>query len=98
MMSQMPPINQGPMHNPGYSNMGPGGPGGIEAPGATASMIMGIISIVVNIPIGGLILAYLGFQKAGEAKALIAQNPGMYSNAGTAQAGYVLCIIGMCLG
>jgi hypothetical protein len=98
MMSQMPPVN----FNPGYSGGGgPGqydGPGGLEAPGATASMIMGILSIVVNVPIAGLIVAYLGFKKAGEAKALIARNPGMYNNAGTAQAGYILCIIGMCLG
>src|SRR5688572_268658 len=92
MMSQMPPTNQGPMFNQGYS----GNPQ--EAPGATASMVMGIITIVFNIPIVGLIVAYIGFQKANEARALIAQNPGMYTNAGVAQAGYILCIIGMCLG
>ncbi len=69
-----------------------------ELPGATASMVLGIISIVFNVPLVGLILAYIGFQKAKEAKALSDAHPGYYTNAGIAQAGYILSIIGMCLG
>lgn len=87
-MTQMqPPMSPGPMH-----------PYQQEAPGATTGMVLGIISIVFNVPIVGLILAYIGFQKSREAKALIEMNPSMFSNAGTAQAGYILSIIGMCLG
>ena len=69
-----------------------------DAPGATASLVLGIVSIVVNIPIGGLILALIGLQKARSAKALSDANPGYFTNAGVAQAGFVCSIIGICLG
>ena len=69
-----------------------------EAPGATVGLVLGIISVVLHIPIASLVVAIIGFQKAREAKSLIDANPGAYTNTGVAQAGYVLTIIGMCLG
>ena len=73
-------------------------PASQEVPGASTALVLGIITIVVHIPIISLILAYIGFQKAREARTLIEMNPGVYTNEQTAQAGYVLTIIGMCLG
>jgi hypothetical protein len=86
-MTQLPPTYPGPLHT-----------GSREAPGATAGMVLGIISIVFNAPIVGLILAWIGFTKSRDAKAMCEMNPGQYTNAGVAQAGYILCIIGLCLG
>ncbi len=69
-----------------------------ELPGATAGLVLGICSIVFSGPIIGLILGFLGFQKSREAKQTAAMNPGIYANAGIAQAGYVCSIIGLILG
>ena len=84
-MTQLPPTIPGPMISR-------------EAPGATASLVLGIISVVFNIPLVGLILALVGLSKARSAKALCDAHPGMFSNAGVAQAGMILSIIGICLG
>lgn len=84
-MTQMPPTIPGPMVSR-------------EAPGATASLVLGIISVVFNIPVVGLILALVGLSKARHARALCDANPGYFSNAGVAQAGMILSIIGICLG
>jgi len=69
-----------------------------EAPGATAGLVLGILSIVLGFPVVQLILAYIGFTKSKEAKRLCEANPGMYSNAGVATAGYICSIIGLVLG
>ncbi len=69
-----------------------------ELPGATAGLVLGICSIVFSGPIIGLILGFIGFQKARGAKQVAEINPGIYSNAGVAQAGYVCSIIGLILG
>lgn len=90
-MSQMPP----PSTPPGPPT---GMPVLTEAPGATAGLVLGIISIVFSMPIVGAILAFIGFNKSKEAKMLCEMNPGMYSNAGVAQAGYITSIIGLILG
>lgn len=83
-MSQYPPVQPGQMVSR-------------DAPGATASLVMGIISIVFSVPIVGLILAWVGMTKGKAAKMMCDANPGYYTNAGVAQAGYVICIIGMVL-
>ncbi|HWB18970.1 MAG TPA: hypothetical protein VG711_01625 [Phycisphaerales bacterium] len=69
-----------------------------ELEGATASLVLGIITIVFNVPIIGLILALIGFSKAKAAKQKATMHPGLYSNAGIAEAGYVICIIGIVFG
>jgi hypothetical protein len=75
-----------------------GAPGLTEAPGATAGLVLGIISVVFSMPVVGAVLAYIGFNKSKEAKAHCEMNPGMYSNAGVAQAGYIVSIVGLVLG
>jgi hypothetical protein len=103
-MSQMPPPDQPPEQSwsPGQPmppmTQGPMGPGPREAPGATAGLVLGICSIVFSWPILGLILAWIGFIKSRDAKALCEQNPGVYSSHGVAQGGYICPIIGLCLG
>jgi len=113
-MSQMPPPppEQPPPEQPWSPGqppgqpmppMMPGAPGPMmrgyqDAPGATAGLVLGICSIVFSWPIVGLILAWIGFTKSRDAKALCELNPGMYSNYGVAQAGYICSIIGLCLG
>ncbi len=69
-----------------------------ELPGATAGLVLGICSIVFSGPIIGLILGFIGFQKSRAARRVAEMNPGIYSNAGVAQAGYVCSIIGLILG
>ncbi len=69
-----------------------------ELPGATAGLVLGICSIVFSGPIIGLILGFIGFKKSREAKQVAEMNPGIYSNAGVAQAGYVVSIVGLILG
>lgn len=70
----------------------------IEAPGATAGLVFGILSIVLSWPIVGLILAFIGLSKSKDAKLLCESEPDVYSGEGLAQAGYVCSIIGICLG
>jgi hypothetical protein len=76
--------------------MGPMGPP--ELPGATAGMVLGICSIVFSGPLVGLLLGFLGLMKSKEARQFAEMNPGLYANAGVAQAGYVCSIIGLILG
>ncbi len=89
-MTQIPILPQAPPPGP---PMAPP-----ELPGATAGLVLGICSIVFSGPIIGLILGFIGFQKARGAKQVAEINPGIYSNAGVAQAGYVCSIIGLILG
>ena len=69
-----------------------------EVPNATASMVLGILSIILSMPVVGVVMAFIGFSKAKEAKAAIAMNPGAFNNQGIAQAGYVCSIVGLVLG
>ncbi len=85
-MTQMPPPQNPQMMHGG------------ELPGATTGLVLGICSLVFSAPIVGLILAWLGYSKSRDAKALGEQNPGAYTNLGVAQAGYIVSIIGMIMG
>ncbi len=69
-----------------------------ELPGATAGLVLGICSIVFSGPLIGLLLGFLGLLKSREAKQFAEMHPGIYANAGVAQAGYVCSIIGLILG
>ena len=69
-----------------------------EAPGATAGLVLGILSIVASFPILGLIFAWIGFSKSKEAKMMCESYPHLYSNGGMATAGYVCSIVGLVLG
>lgn len=69
----------------------------VDAPGATAGLVFGILSVVMSGPIIGLIFGWLGLSKSKQARAAIAANPGYYSGDGVAQAGYVCSIVGLCI-
>lgn len=64
-----------------------------NAPGATASLVCGIIGLFVV----GLILGIIAIVQGNKAKRLIAQNPDMYGGSGFASAGVVLGIIDLVL-
>jgi len=68
-----------------------------EAQGATAGLVLGILSIVFVIPLLGLIMPFFGLSMWRSAKTLVDANPGAYSNGGVATAGYVCNIIGLIL-
>ncbi|MHC4415857.1 MAG: hypothetical protein ACYS0G_11295 [Planctomycetota bacterium] len=80
----------------------PPAPGPVVAPpslpGATAGLVLGICSIVFSWPVVGLVLGFIGLQKSRGAKQMDEMNPGVFANAGVAQAGYVCSIIGLVLG
>jgi hypothetical protein len=69
---------------------------GPEAPGATAGLVLGILSIVFSGPIIGLIFGIIGLMKSREAKAFCEMHPDSPS-AGIAQAGFICSIIGTCI-
>ena len=69
-----------------------------ELPGATAGLVLGILSIVLSMPLVGVILGFLGLHKSRQAKQMAALNPGVYSNEGIAQAGFVCSIVGLIFG
>jgi len=71
-------------------------------PNATASLVLGIISIVLCWCYGliGLILGIIGFVLGNKAVALYKQSPGVYSEASykNASAGKICSLIGLILG
>ncbi len=69
-----------------------------ELPGSTAGLVLGICSICLSFPVVGLILAFIGFKKSKEARALYQSNPTAYSSEGIAYAGYICSIVGLCIG
>jgi hypothetical protein len=69
-----------------------GGPAPVEkanAPGAVASLVCGIIGLIIC----GLILGAVALSMALKAKKAIKENPDMYKGGGMATAGLVLGII-----
>lgn len=71
----------------------------IEAPGATAGLVLGILSMVLaERVLLGFMLAWVGFQKSKSAKELCTRFPDHYGPAGVAQAEYICSIAGICLG
>lgn len=67
-------------------------------PNSTAVLVLGICSIVFSCVFVGGILGIIGLVLAGKGRKLNAENPGMYSGAGTLNAGFVMSIIGTILG
>lgn len=59
------------------------------APGATASVVCGVIGLFVF----GIILGGVAIAKASAAKRLIAEQPDRYTGGGKATAGFVLGVI-----
>ncbi len=79
-------------------NMHPNMPQQQEIPNATLVLILGICSIVLGCFVIGIILGSIGLVVSGKSKRIYQQNPEMYSNYSTLNAGRILSIIGLILG
>lgn len=71
-----------------------------KLPNATASLILGILSIPSCMCYGilGFVLGIIGLVLANKDTKLYQQNPSLYDNYGNVQAGKILSIIGISLG
>jgi hypothetical protein len=70
----------------------------VPLPNATATLVLGILSIVIGCGSLGLILGIIGLVLSKEGKGLYDQNPDGYTGYSNLNAGRVLCIIGIILG
>lgn len=70
----------------------------IPLPNATATLVLGILSIVIGCGSVGLILGIIGLVISKEGKDLYEKNPDGYTGYSNLNAGRVLCIIGIILG
>jgi hypothetical protein len=67
----------------------------VSPPGAAASMVCGILSIVFCwVPVVGLVLGIIALVLSSKAKGHVVRNPGMYTPGGMRTAGFVCGIIG----
>ena len=67
-------------------------------PNATAVLVLGICSIVFSCLFVGLILGIIGLVLSKTGRQMYKQNPAMYEGYGQLNAGYIMSIIGTCLG
>lgn len=67
-------------------------------PNSTATLVLGICSIVFGCLFVGLILGIIGLSISGTSKRLYLQNPNEYVGYGALNAGRVMSIIGIVLG
>lgn len=67
-------------------------------PNAVASLVLGILSIVLGCNPVGIILGPIGMSKAKKAFAIDQQYPGYYTGQGMAKAGKTTSVIGFILG
>jgi len=92
-MSEIPPPPPSMSPPPGYQPYGNFGVAPRSLGKATASMVCGIVGLLICT----IVLAPVALGLGISAKNEIDRNPGMYTNRGQAQAGFVLGIIGICL-
>lgn len=67
-------------------------------PNATAVLVLGICSVVLGCFLIGLVLGIIGLVLAKKSRALYREHPDRYDDFGSLQAGFVLSIIGVCIG
>ncbi|MDO9253961.1 MAG: CCC motif membrane protein [Bacteroidales bacterium] len=67
-------------------------------PNSTATLILGICSIVFGCLFVGFILGIIGLSISGTSKRLYLQNPNDYQGYGALNAGRIMSIIGLILG
>ncbi|TVQ09906.1 MAG: DUF4190 domain-containing protein [Bacteroidetes bacterium] len=67
-------------------------------PNATATLVLGICSIVFGCFFVGLVLGIIGLAISGKSRTMYMQNPGEYEGYGSLNAGRILSIIGIVLG
>ena len=67
-------------------------------PNATTVLVLGICSIVFSCVYVGLVLGIIGIVLGGKAKKIYNASPSLYDGYGQLNAGYIMSIIGTCLG
>jgi len=67
-------------------------------PNATAVLVLGICSIVFGCLFAGLVLGIIGIVLSSKGRNMYRQNPEAYEGYGQLNAGFILSIIGTCLG
>jgi len=67
-------------------------------PNSSATLVLGILSLVLGCGTLGLILGIIGLVISKEAKQMYDKNPDAYTGYGNLNAGRVLCIIGIVVG
>lgn len=70
----------------------------VMLPNATAVLVLGICSIVFSCVVVGLILGIIGIVLSGKGKRMYKEAPALYEGYGQLNAGYIMSIIGTCLG
>lgn len=69
-----------------------------QLPNSTATLVLGICSIVFGCFFVGFILGIIGLTISGKSKRLYLQNPNNYNGYGALNAGRIMSIIGVVLG
>ena len=69
-----------------------------QIPNATVVLVLGICSIVFSCFFVGLVLGIIGMVLASKGRKLNKEFPGAYDGYGSLNAGYIMSIIGTCLG
>lgn len=72
--------------------------GKIMLPNATTVLVLGICSIVVGCFGIGLVLGIIGIVLAGKGRKMYKESPASYEGWGQLNAGYIMSIIGTCIG
>jgi hypothetical protein len=67
-------------------------------PNATTILVMGICSVVLGCFGVGLVMGIIGLVMSKKSKAIYRENPELYDDYGNVQAGFILSIIGICIG
>jgi hypothetical protein len=67
-------------------------------PNSAATLVLGILSIVIGCGILGLVLGIIGLVISKDSKTLYFQYPDKYTGYNNLNAGRVMCIIGIVLG
>ena len=97
-MEQQPmPVQQETQQYDEHYQPGEGG----KLPGAVASMVLGIVSLVLScscIPLVGIIIGAMGLSKAKKSFTLDEQYPDYYSGRGFATTGKITSLVGLLLG
>ena len=70
----------------------------VQLPNATAVLVLGICSIVFACFFVGAILGIIGLVLGSKAKKIYKESPASYDGYGQLNAGYIMSIIGTCLG
>ncbi len=67
-------------------------------PNATAVLVLGILSIVCSCFFVGLVLGIIGLVLSKQGRRMYKENPSLYEGYSNLNAGYIMSIIGTCLG